>query len=141
MNSQDVLVTVGLYLLGDQLDPEKVSEELGIVPTTARRKGEKRVTATGREYTSKTGVWSLVMSKDHAEVAGVAGNLLAALAHCRKPIRTLTDIHDAYFDVFIAGTADNDGEGSCEFEIDGAQLAALAQHELPIRFKVSIGHD
>jgi hypothetical protein len=141
MNSQDVLVTVGLYLLGEQLDPEKISEELGIVPTKARRKGEKRETATGREYISKTGVWSLVLSKDHAEVADVAANLLTALAHCKKPLKTLTGIQDAYFDVFIAGTADNDGEGSCEFEIDSAQLATLAQHGLPIRFKVSLGQD
>ena len=92
MNSQDVLVTVSLYLLGDQLDPEKVSEELGIVPTKTRRKGEKRATAAGREYISKTGVWSLVMSQDHAEVAGVADNLLTALAQCKKPLKN-TDWH------------------------------------------------
>ena len=64
MNLTDKKVRVGLYLLGDELDPSKISDQLGVVPTETRRKGELRESGeTGREYINKTGLWCLVIEK------------------------------------------------------------------------------
>lgn len=142
MNISDKKVIVSLYLLGDDLDPAKISKELGVIPTEARRKGERRKSpTTGREYINKTGLWSFVIDRDHAEVAKVMNSLLIALEPYKKSIGTLSGIQDAYFDVFVAALADGDDKGSCEFSIESAQLAMLARFGVPIRFTVNVGHD
>lgn len=141
MNTSDKKVIVSLYLLGDELDPVLISEELGVTPSETRRKGEKRASSTGREYTNRTGLWSLVIDRDQAEVAGVTAILLAELEPCKKNLSTLPGVNDAYFDVFVAGLADDGGEGTCEFAIKSDQLALLALFGLPIRFTVSLGRD
>lgn len=141
MSTSDKKVIVSLYLLGDDLDPIRISNELGVTPTEARRKGEKRKSSTGSEYVNKTGLWCLVIDRDHAEVVDVTASLLAALEPSKKSLSALPGVQDAYFDVFVAGLADGDGEGVCEFAIESDQLASLARFGLPIRFTVSIGHD
>ena len=49
-------VTVSLRVVGDDVDPHQVSEMLGVQPTFAARKGDRRLEA-GREIIQRTGVW------------------------------------------------------------------------------------
>jgi hypothetical protein len=43
MNTSDKKVIVSLYFLGEELNPVRVPEELGVIPSETRRKGEKSV--------------------------------------------------------------------------------------------------
>ncbi|WP_083745818.1 DUF4279 domain-containing protein [Variovorax sp. KK3] len=117
-----------------------MSKELGIAPTDGRRKGETRTApVTGRKYVNKTGLWCLVIDRDHADVANVVNRLLDKLKPREGTLRGLHGVEDAYFDVFIAGLTDTEGEANCQFALDGAQLATLAQFGPPIRFTVTMG--
>jgi hypothetical protein len=142
MNIPDTKVIVSLYLIGDDLDPSKITNELGIAPTESRRKGETRTApVTGRQYVNKTGLWCLMVDKDHAEVTAVVSQLLEELKTRTKPLHSLHGVQDAYFDVFVAGLTDAEGDATCEFALDCAQLARLTQFGLPIRFTVTMGND
>ena len=56
----------GLRFLGDRLDPRRVSQLLGIEPTTAYRKGEVYKRSRGHEVIGRTGLW-LVSSRSHVK--------------------------------------------------------------------------
>jgi hypothetical protein len=50
---------VTLRLFGDDLDPAEVSALLKAEPTAASRKGDVRISSSGREVISRTGSWRL----------------------------------------------------------------------------------
>jgi len=143
MNISDKKVIASLYLHGDNLNPDDISNILGILPSGAHRKGDKRTpSATGREYVPyRSGLWSLVLDRNHAEVMDIMAELLTILAKVNLSLASLPGVQDAYFDVFIAGLINQSGQGKCEFELEGQQLSALARFGIPIHFTVDIGHD
>jgi Domain of unknown function (DUF4279) len=48
-----------IRFIGDDLEPERLTEALHITPTTAYRKGEIYKRSRGREVRGRTGVWLL----------------------------------------------------------------------------------
>lgn len=50
---------VCLRFFGDDLDPDRITELLGVLPTVSYRKGEKEISSRGHELTHFTGCWQL----------------------------------------------------------------------------------
>lgn len=70
--------TLGFY--GDDLDPDEITEFLGIEPTVGARKGEVWLAGSGVEKTARTGVWRLVADRcKPADLDGQIGWLLSPL--------------------------------------------------------------
>jgi hypothetical protein len=134
------LLNVSICFNGDALDPAKISELLGVTPTTSLLKGEKRSGRLNREYVSKIGVWILVIEKDVDTIAlpAIVEELVEKIGAKRIPLSRIPDVEDAYVDVFIATTSRSDGEGTCEFELSAQNIAALNALGLPIRFTVAV---
>lgn len=78
------------------------------------------------------------MDCDPAEVADVLEALLMRLGK-QPALMNLPGVQEAYFDVFIALSSDEDGEGTCAMELTSAQLSELSHFELPVRFTVTMG--
>jgi hypothetical protein len=51
-------VRVTISVTGDELDPDAITKCLGVEPTFALRKGERRMSGS-REIVQRTGVWNL----------------------------------------------------------------------------------
>jgi hypothetical protein len=49
MSDADLVYSFGLYVHGDQLDPDVATTVLGTSPTTSRPKGERKVVKDGVE--------------------------------------------------------------------------------------------
>ena len=60
-------ITVDLRIFGDALDPDEITNLLGIAPTGCARKGDTHHIASGREVVARSGSWLLN--------AGAPGNL------------------------------------------------------------------
>ncbi|GJE40986.1 DUF4279 domain-containing protein [Methylobacterium soli] len=58
---------VALRIFGDPLDPDEITQRLGIEPTGWARKGDTRRTASGRDVVAWSGSWRLD--------AGIPGDL------------------------------------------------------------------
>ncbi|SFU40861.1 protein of unknown function [Methylobacterium sp. 174MFSha1.1] len=52
-------ITVSLRIVGDALDPDEITQRLGVEPTGCARKGDTRRTASGREVIARSGTWLL----------------------------------------------------------------------------------
>jgi hypothetical protein len=138
MTTSDKKVIASLYLKGHALDPAEVTQALRVRPTASHTRGELHQTSSGREFVTKTGLWSLVVDRDQAEVSDVLEALLAFLGK-QSVLVNLPGVQEAYFDVFVAYSSDEDGEGTCAMDISPAQLNALSHYGLPVRFTVSMG--
>ncbi|MFG6448904.1 DUF4279 domain-containing protein [Roseateles sp. BYS180W] len=139
MSTSNKKVMVGLYLKGDDLEPQQITESIGIVPTISHGRGEAQRTTSGREFVTKTGVWGFVIDEDPAEVVDVVASLIAALGQHKESLANLPQVQEAYIDVFVAADSDEDGEGTCEMALTALQVKVLSSYGLPIRFTVSMG--
>lgn len=138
MIEKDYKIIVALYLRGDNLDPEVISNTIGIIPTESQYKGQKNITSTNREFYSKIGMWALVADSVSYNVADHINWLVSQIGKCGNTLRSINGVDEAYVDIFIAAKADEDGEGACNFELDAEMFAALAKLELPVRFSVEV---
>ena len=131
-------ITVGLYLRGDDLDPALVSKVLGMSPSRSQRKGEKRVTSTNKEYTTRIGLWALFSETDSNVLSDHFAQLVLKLGTNGDTLRNIPGVEEAYFDVFMARTADEDGGGTFEFDFDAEQLAAISNFGISIKFEIAV---
>lgn len=141
MIAKDHVIAVSLYLRGDDLNPDFVSEQLHTTPSRSQHKGEKRTTSTNREYHTKVGAWVLTEKSDTLNTPPLSihiENLASRFGINSTNIRALNGVQDAFFDVFSAKYSDDTGGGICEFELSKDNLATLAQFELPILFTAAI---
>jgi hypothetical protein len=140
MKPEDPKLIVAVYLRGEDLDPERVTQSVRVEPSRTQKKGEKLVTSTGREFTAKLGLWALVVELDSSsldahlmQLANVlpAGSLLAAV----------TGVEEAYVDIFVALVSDTDGDAKCELALSSKSLELLSRLGLPVRISVTAGRE
>lgn len=137
----DLKIIVALYIRGDDLDPNTVTSELNVAPSRLQRKGERKITSSNREYIVKTGMWGLIANSDTNLLCDHIASLTSGITLDADAIFRLPGVEEAFIDVFVAAIGEEDGEGSCEFELTKDNVAALEQLRLPVRFSVSIGKD
>jgi hypothetical protein len=75
-------ITVSVRVGGDDLDPDEVTRVLGVEPTFAARKGDRRRSAGG-EVVQRTGVWCVNFEGAPEEwtLGDAVGQLVARLPH------------------------------------------------------------
>jgi hypothetical protein len=54
---------LSLRFSGDNLDPDEITDGLGVRPTSAARKGGIHLTPKGKEIISRTGLWLLTVEQ------------------------------------------------------------------------------
>lgn len=141
MKADDYKIIVALYLRGENLNPDAVTIALGISPSRSQRKGEKKITSTNREYVTKIGLWGLISDSDSCLIADHISLLASVIPWDSDTFRMLDGVQEAYIDIFVAATADEDGEGACEFELSKENLVVLERIGLPVRLTVTVGKE
>lgn len=140
MKECDCSVYVDLYFLGDDLDPDAVTEKLGVIPTDSWRKGEEKVTSTSRKYVTKNGLWRLSSDSDSRLISDRVAQLASNVMIGGKPPSELDGIQEAFVDIFVlARTDDNEGRGTCEFCLNKGSLATLRELGFPVQFEICVG--
>ena len=140
MNQQNQKLQVTLYLRGEDLEPEQVSQLLGLEPTKSQRKGEERFTSTNRKVTAKVGLWALEAESKSNDLS-VLVNELASKIDDRAAVLlpSIPGMQEMFLDVFIAIDADReDGGGTCEFQLSAEDLHSLKRVGVATRFTVAV---
>jgi hypothetical protein len=134
---QKELISVGLYLRGDNLDPKIVTKKLGVVPSDAQYRDEKKITSTQREYRTKIGLWALIAESESVKLSDLIKQVTAKVKLDAKALHNIEAVQEAYLDVFIARDSDEDGEGTTEFELSNDNISDIARLGLPVNFTVT----
>lgn len=138
MTERDYTFEVAVYLRGDALDPNHVSELLGVAPSKAQYKGETRQTSTNQNFVTKIGLWALVAQSKSSDLFELIDELTSKIKKSGVSLLEIDGVQEAYADVFIAMDADEDGEGTCEFQLTPENLKALDCLGIPTRFTVAV---
>ncbi|WP_082055148.1 DUF4279 domain-containing protein [Cupriavidus basilensis] len=137
MSPDEPKIIVALYLNGEHLDPDSVTREFGVVPSRAQKKGERRVTSSGREVLVKQGSWAWSVELGSTSLDDHLARLIRSFP-TGKPLSEIANVEDAYIDVFVALSSNLDGDAKCELDIKPDVLVSLAQLGLPIRMTVDV---
>ncbi|HEV7992521.1 MAG TPA: DUF4279 domain-containing protein [Gemmatimonadaceae bacterium] len=118
---------VSLRIRGDALDPDFLTQQLGVAPSFSARKGE--VTARrGRERLHTTGVWTFRLEVPPATELGEAiGHVLAALPEDATLWEEITSSFTA--ELFCGVFLENDNQSTV---IQPDVLSALGRRGLPL---------
>ena len=131
------VVAVTLYLSGDMLDPDAVTQATGIAPTHSQKKGEAHITCSGKTVIRKLGVWAW-----EPGLRGQSVDLqMAALVRCFTSVpvrlRDLPGVEEAYVDLYSAYAPDGDNAGGEAWTLREPHLQLLAAHGLEFRATIS----
>ncbi|AOY95573.1 hypothetical protein BKK79_27955 [Cupriavidus sp. USMAA2-4] len=140
MMKDEPMLIIALYVTGTKLDPDRITEILGIEPNRKRSCGEKRISSSGHEITAKCGLWGLVIESD----SPLLEVQLAQLVEKVRPSQTfptVAGVEEAYVDVFIALGSDSDGNANCDLSLSADLLTQVARLGLPLKITVSVGRD
>ncbi len=136
MSDLNPACAVSLYLKGHDLNPEELTLRFGIEPTRAHKRGKTWFTSAGTQVVEKTGLWVLSI-RNFGELSAGLAQLVAMTDRGGSPSE-IPGIQEAFFDIFIAVDADDEGGGTGEFEMDAAYTVAIGKLALPIRVTVAV---
>lgn len=138
-----MLISVRLYIQGDDLRPDDITRLLGVQPTRSHARGDARTLPDGRVATEKIGVWVWKTSVD-AEDARLSDCLQALQGAFGRSAETLTILPNAeaiWIDVHVVEelALGDDHDGNVAFTLTSQDIGALNTLGLPVEFTVSVG--
>ena len=120
---------VSLRIRGDALDPDFLTQQLGVAPSFSARKGEL-IARRGTERLQTTGVWTYRLEVSPAtELGDAIAHLLAALPEDATLWEEITSSFTT--DVFCGVFLENDNQST---NIQAEVLSALGRRALPLSF-------
>lgn len=120
---------VSLRIRGDALDPDFLTQQLGVAPSFSARKGEL-IARRGTERLQTTGVWTYRLEVSPAtELGDAIAHLLAALPEDATLWEEITSSFTA--DVFCGVFLENDNQSTV---IQSDVLSTLGRRGLPLSF-------
>jgi hypothetical protein len=119
--------TASLVISGDSFEPDEISRELGLNPTTCGRKGEIR-NASRVTKPRRNSIWILKCAlDDHFPLQDHLRRLLDQLESKRE---TIGEISKRYKTELWCGYSSESGQGGCTF--DAALIARVASMGVPL---------
>jgi hypothetical protein len=127
------LIIVAIYLRGERLQPERVSQVLSVQPSKSQKTGG--LCYESRNVTAKIGIWALIAQTDSAIVSDHIDELLKKIGSPPRPLDEIDGVEEAYLDVFVG--VEDENAMTVEFAIPKSQLKAVVGLGLCGHFTVS----
>lgn len=123
------LITVTLYLYGDELFPEHVTHELGMQPTQSWKKGERKPSKRPESAAvASTGFWMLRAQSQSDKLTDYVADIFGAISiYGSQSILKIEGVTDAKLDVYVA--IDAADEEVC-LDLGREQIGLLASYGL-----------
>lgn len=131
-------ISATLRISGDQLDPDKVTSILHVTPHVARRRGDVRVSSSGKEIVSKFGLWTW-KSEDVLESLTInecITQLQATFGHAYAALRNLPHAEHTWIDLCLVKGEEGASDSYIEFLLDAKSIKILHEFGLPVEVTV-----
>lgn len=124
MSKEDkYLIDVGIILRGEKLQPEHVSELLRLKPSRSQNKGGLR--HGSKSVIAKTGVWTLMAESNSKHILDRIDELLEMLSEIQIPLDKIDGVTEAFLDIFITSTEDNNESRAVELNLGKMHMQIL----------------
>jgi hypothetical protein len=125
-------IGVNLYILGDGVNPDAITDVIGFYPTNSHRKDDVSFTSSNHRIVAKTGLWRLKADSDSNRVSDHISQLLSGIPCSQEIMNGFEGVKKKYIDIFVAKTANDDGGGTIKFDLTKENVGALAKTGLPL---------
>jgi hypothetical protein len=135
-----MLISVRLYIQGDDLDPAEITELLRVQPSRAHRRGEPRTLPGGRLVHEQIGVWVWKTGVDapDAHLEDCLGHFLSTFSPVRAHLGSLPNSQACWVDIHVVEERSSALAGSeVAVVFTPEQTEALGALRLPIEITVS----
>ena len=129
--------TIAVYVHGDNLEPLKLTEFLGIKPDSNWKSGDERLLSSGKVVKAKTGMWTLSVPLTDGDMDHVLAKLIEALGESFPKILSVPGIDSAYADVFICISREQSDAGYT-LKLTNSELTAIVNAGLDIQVTISV---
>ncbi|NLR98624.1 DUF4279 domain-containing protein [Rhizobium sp. P38BS-XIX] len=137
MSEAQKVGSVAIYLHGDDLEPQRLTEFLGVAPDTSWKSGEERRLSSGKIVRAKTGLWTLSTPVTNHDADGAVKILTDTLGENFPRVFSVTGVESAYLDIFVCITQEQSDAGYT-LELSNSKLAAIANAGLGLQVTISL---
>ena len=138
-----MLISVRLYIQGDDLQPGDITRLLGVQPTRSHARGDTRTLPDGKVVAEKIGVWvwKTGVDADDAKLSDCVQALQRAFGHSAEALAALPNAEATWIDVHVVEelALGNDDDAEVVFTLASQDIGALKALGLPVEFTVSVG--
>lgn len=127
-------IVASIYLRGDQLEPEYVSNILGISSTYSQKQGELR--PGSKKLVAKIGVWRFTAETKSDCIADHINDLLATIKNISTPMNQIKGVEEAFMDIFIGLDENPSLRQTLEFSVSKEQINLLGRLGLALEITI-----
>lgn len=142
MNKKIYLISTTLYLRGELLIPQKITEKLKVEPTKAYQKGDLMLLhSSDKKSFRRIGIWTIEevgKSNSTKMVSEQLNNILGKLELWDPIIIQECFIEDYYIDIYIAVNCKDVFKGSCTFFLNRNDINLLNAFNFPVNVTVDM---
>ena len=144
--NQKLLITISILLKGERLDPDYISETLGIQPNESQRKGEQRggVRPNSKTYTTRIGNWWFSVDNKTkstgdlgSDIHHIVDEVFQVFEACKQPLDKLTGVDEAYLDILVLQDIQSKLDNIAEFTLNKNQVLRASRLGLAISVTTS----
>lgn len=127
-------IQLAIYFHGDHLNPDHVSELLGLEPSSSWFKGEKRISSSNKEIVARSGLWVLGGEAFSDDLSASIEKLIPKISRKGVVLADIPGVQDAYVDILLAFDLKEDGGGEYTFQLSPQDIQSLGGLGLPVQF-------
>ncbi|MBB3291291.1 MULTISPECIES: DUF4279 domain-containing protein [unclassified Rhizobium] len=140
MTNTEKAGTVAVYIHGDNLEPERITDFLGVEPDEQWKSGDERLLSSGSSVKAKTGMWTLTVPLKEVDLDHILAKLTETLGKNFLRILSVPGIDSAYADVLLF-ISQRQADAGYTLRLPNSELAAVVNAGLDIQVTVSIAGD
>ncbi|HEX6903867.1 MAG TPA: DUF4279 domain-containing protein [Thermoanaerobaculia bacterium] len=127
--------SLSFRVMGTDLDPDLVSQILGMEPSQSHKKGDPNIGKSGRRYSDfSEGLWALsLQSKEANNLEERLSTIVELLRDREKELKSLREL-GYRMDIFVGVFGES--TGNLGFSIDSNLLSALGKLGLTLDFDI-----
>ena len=135
-----MLISVRLYVQGEELRPTEITKLLGVLPVRSHARGDTRTLPDGKTVAQKIGVWvwKTGMDAEDASLGDCIQSLRKTFDQSRGVLTSLPNAESTWVDVHVVGDRgrEDDSDGEVVLSLAPEDLGALTALGLPVEVTV-----
>ncbi|ARQ56459.1 DUF4279 domain-containing protein [Rhizobium sophoriradicis] len=140
MTKSENIGSVSIYFHGEDLNPENLTQFLGVEPDAQWKTGDERLLASGATARARTGMWTLSAPLRSYDVSEALAKLVGTLGKNFQNVLSVPGVESGYADIFICISRAQSDAGYT-LKLLNSHMSSISQAGLDTQLTVSVDED
>lgn len=133
--------TVSLWLRGEHLEPNAITEMIGCAPSQSWCRGDEHTTSRGRIVTRKVGIWRLNADSRNADFLKQISEILSKIQTKTNLIEIGLGIDEAELSIFEAQDLHPGENYRASVQLDTQLISEIYRLGISLSFEIQVASD